>query len=45
MRPPSSVSSMGSMPGATFGGALTLMAEHVASWAVAVGVLAASFGE
>ena len=29
----------GSMPGATGAGVITLMVEHVASWAVAVGVL------
>lgn len=34
-----------SMPGATVAGVLTLMVEHVAAWAVAVGVLAASVGE
>jgi len=31
--------SSGSMPGTTVAGVLTLMVEHVASWAVAVGVL------
>ena len=35
----------GSMPGTTVAGVLTLMVEHVASWAVAVGVLTASVGE
>ncbi len=29
----------GSMPGVTVAGAVTLMLKHVASWAVAVGVL------
>ena len=29
----------GSMPGTTVAGVLTLMAEHVATWAVSVGVL------
>ncbi|HEV2091672.1 MAG TPA: hypothetical protein VGR18_00745 [Rubrobacter sp.] len=33
------------MPGTTVAGVLTLVAEHVASWAVAVGVLTASVGE
>ncbi len=35
----------GSMPGTTVAGVITLMVEHVASWAVAVGVLAGSVGE
>jgi len=35
----------GSVPGATVAGVLTLMVEHVASWAVAVGVLTAAVGE
>lgn len=35
----------GSMPGTTFAGVLTLMVEHVASWAVAVGVLTTLAGE
>jgi uncharacterized protein DUF6069 len=35
----------GSMPGTTVAGVLTLMTEHVASWAVAVGVLTAAVGE
>ncbi len=35
----------GSMPGATVAGVPTLMAEHVASWAVAVGVLTGSVRE
>ncbi len=35
----------GSMPSATVAGVLTLMAEHVASWAVAVGVLIGSVRE
>jgi hypothetical protein len=29
----------GSMPGTTVAGVFTLMVEHVASWAIAVGVL------
>ncbi len=35
----------GSMPGATVAGVVTLMVEHVASWAVAVGVLTTLVGE
>ena len=35
----------GSMPGTTVAGVITLMVEHVASWAVAVGVLTSSVGE
>ena len=35
----------GSMPGTTVAGVITLMVEHVASWAVAVGVLAGFVGE
>ena len=35
----------GSMPGATVAGVVTLMVEHVASWAVAVGVLTTLAGE
>ena len=35
----------GSMPGTTAAGVITLMVEHVASWAVAVGVLTDSVGE
>src|SRR5918997_4071065 len=35
----------GSMPGTTVAGVITLMVEHVASWAVAVGVLTGSVGE
>jgi len=35
----------GSMPGATVAGVLTLIVEHVASWAVAVGVLTTLAGE
>ena len=35
----------GSMPGTTVVGVITLMVEHVASWAVAVGVLTGSVGE
>ncbi|MEJ7842443.1 MAG: DUF6069 family protein [Rubrobacter sp.] len=35
----------GSMPGATTAGVLTLIVEHVASWAVAVGVLTTLVGE
>jgi hypothetical protein len=35
----------GSMPGATVAGVLTLIVEHVASWAVAVGVLTTLVGE
>ena len=35
----------GSMPGTTVAGVLTLMVEHVASWAVAVGVLTTLVGE
>ena len=35
----------GSVPGTTVAGVLTLMVEHVASWAVAVGVLTAAVGE
>ena len=35
----------GSMPGATVAGVGTLMVEHVASWAVAVGVLTTLVGE
>lgn len=35
----------GSMPGTTVAAVGTLMVEHVASWAVAVGVLAGSVGE
>jgi hypothetical protein len=34
-----------SMPGTTVAGVLTLMVEHVASWAVAVGVLTRLVGE
>ncbi|CAA9495890.1 MAG: hypothetical protein AVDCRST_MAG12-2358 [uncultured Rubrobacteraceae bacterium] len=34
-----------SMPGTTVAGVLTLMVEHVASWAVAVGVLTRFVGE
>ncbi len=35
----------GSMPGATVASVGTLMVEHVASWAVAVGVLTTLAGE
>ena len=35
----------GSMPGTTFAAVLTLMAEHVAAWAVVVGVFTRSAGE
>ena len=35
----------GSMPGATVAGVVTLMVEHVASWAVVVGVLTTLVGE
>lgn len=35
----------GALPGTTFAGVLVLMAEHVASWAVAVGLLTALVGE
>ena len=35
----------GSMPGTTVAGVITLMVEHVASWAGAVGVLAGFVGE
>ena len=35
----------GSMPGTTVAGVITLMVEHVTSWAVAVGVLTGSVGE